>query len=201
VTALLLVRHASHALVGKALAGRSEGVRLDERGRRQADLLSQRLAAWSIAAVYTSPRERAVETATPVARRLGLALRVDSAFDEIDFGDWTGRTFSELAHDPAWPLWVDRRSVAQPPNGEHFADVQRRAVDGIDRLRARHPEETVAVFSHGDVIKSVLAHFLGMTLDHLERFDLAPASVSLVAAGDGWAQVKLINDTTAADAA
>ncbi|MDB5905304.1 MAG: hypothetical protein JWM26_4182 [Betaproteobacteria bacterium] len=200
MTTLLLVRHASHALVGKALAGRSEGVRLDERGRRQADLLSQRLAAWSITAVYTSPRERAAETATPLARRLGLDLRIDRAFDEIDFGDWTGKSFDELAHDPAWPLWVDRRSVAQPPNGERFADVQRRALEGIDRLRGKHADETIAIFSHGDVIKSMLAHFLGISLDHLERFDLAPASVSIVAAGDGWAQVKLINDTTAADA-
>jgi probable phosphoglycerate mutase len=200
VTTLLLIRHASHALVGKALAGRKDGVRLDGRGRRQADALAERLATTPIAAVYTSPRERAVETATPLAQRLALALRIDGAFDEIDFGEWTGKSFDELAREPAWPLWVDRRSVAQPPHGERFADVQRRALEGIERLRERHANETIAIYSHGDVIKSVLAHFLGVSLDHLERFDVAPASVSIVAAGAGWAQVRRINDTAAADA-
>jgi probable phosphomutase (TIGR03848 family) len=201
VTTLLLIRHASHALVGKALAGRMDGVRLDERGRRQADVLAERLATSEIQAIYTSPRERTVQTATPLAQRLGLELSMEAAFDEIDFGDWTGKTFAELAGEPSWPVWVDRRSVAQPPNGEPFVDVQRRALDGIHRLRAAHPEHTVAIFSHGDVIKSVLAHFLGIGLDHLERFDVAPASVSIVAAGDGWAQVKLINGSGEPDAA
>jgi probable phosphomutase (TIGR03848 family) len=201
VTTLLLIRHASHALVGKALAGRARGIRLDERGRTQAGVLAERLAASDIKAVYTSPRERAVETATPLAQRLALEVRVEAAFDEIDFGEWTGKTFAELAREPTWPSWVDRRSVAQPPNGERFADVQRRALEGIDRLRGQHADEAIAIFSHGDVIKSVLAHFLGISLDHLERFDVAPASVSIVAAGDGWAQVKLINGSGEPDPA
>jgi probable phosphomutase (TIGR03848 family) len=201
VTTLLLIRHASHALVGKALAGRAHGVRLDERGRRQAGVLAERLAASGIKAVYTSPRERAVETATPLAQRLALEVRIEAAFDEIDFGDWTGKTFAELAREPTWPLWVDRRSVAQPPSGERFADVQRRALGGIDRLRAQHADEAIAIFSHGDVIKSVLAHFLGISLDHLERFDVAPASVSILAAGDRWAQVKLVNGSGEPDPA
>jgi probable phosphoglycerate mutase len=195
VTTVLLIRHASHALVGKAVAGRRDDVRLDDTGRGQADALAQRLADSAISAVYTSPRERALQTAAPLAKRLGLTPAVDAAFDEIDFGDWTGKAFGELALDPGWPLWVDKRSIAQPPNGERFAAVQQRAVDGIQRLRAKHPDEKIAIYSHADVIKSVLAHVLHLSLDDLERFEVAPASISIVIAGGAWAQVKLINGT------
>jgi probable phosphomutase (TIGR03848 family) len=191
----LLVRHAHHGLVGKALAGRKPGIRLDAAGRAQADRLAQRLAELPIAAIYTSPQDRARETAAPLAAHVRLTPRIEPAIDEIEFGEWTGKTFAELASDAQWPVWVDRRSIAQPPNGERFEDVQKRAVEGIDRLRAAHREETVVLVSHGDVIKAILARSLKMSLDDLERFDIAPASVSVLAVGDNWSRVERLNDT------
>ena len=197
MTSVLLIRHASHDLVGKALAGRMSGLSINAAGEREAAALATRLSAATITAIYASPQQRARETALPLAQSLRLVLSVEAGFDEIDFGRWTGRSFAELALDPEWPTWVDRRSIAQPPDGERFADVQVRAVAAIERLRIAHPDETVAVVSHGDVIKAALASFLGSSLDDLERFDIAPASVSIIAVGDGWAQVKCINCLTA----
>ena len=195
MTRFLLVRHASHGLLGGALAGRLQGVALDERGRTEAKELAQRLAHLPIAAIYASPQHRARETAAPLAEKLGLDVRVESAIDEIDFGDWTGKRFDELESEPHWRAWVDTRSVAQPPNGERFVDVRQRMISGMQRLRAAHPDQTVALVSHGDVIKAALAHVMRISLDDLERFDLAPASVSVIAAGEGWARVELVNDS------
>ena len=195
MTRFLLIRHANHGLVGRALAGRAAGVRLNDEGRLQSERLAARLAECPIAAIYTSPQERARETAAPLAARLRIEPRVESAIDEIDFGDWTGKTFLELADDPHWPVWVRTRSVARPPGGEAFEAVCRRAVAGIERLRSAHADETLALISHADVIKAILATFLGISLDDLERFDVAPAAVSIVAVGEDWSRVELVNDT------
>jgi broad specificity phosphatase PhoE len=193
VTIFLLIRHASHDLLGKALAGRAPGIHLNALGQREAEHLALSLASAGISALYTSPSERARDTAAPVAQRLSLASRVNADIDEIDFGDWTGRSFSDLDGDPGWSMWVEQRSRARPPNGEAFADVQRRATMAMDHLRREHADQTIALFTHGDVIKAVLAHYLCMSLDDLERFDIAPASVSVIVAVNGWAQVKLVN--------
>jgi len=195
VTRLLLVRHANHGLVGKALAGRSDSVGLDAVGLGQARTLAQRLSGWDIAAIYTSPQRRAQETAAPLARRAGLEARIEAALDEVDFGDWSGKSFQSLAGDPHWAVWCERRGIAQPPNGERFADVQARIVGAVDRLATVHVDETIALVSHGDVIKAALAHVLGMSLDDLERFDVAPASVNIIAASGSWRRVELLNAT------
>jgi broad specificity phosphatase PhoE len=132
----------------------------------------------------------------PLARRLGLPIAVAPEFDEIDFGDWTGRAFDELQREQPqrWQAWVQRRGSATAPGGEAFAAVQQRALAGVQRLRRAHAGGSALVVSHGDVIKSVLAHFLGMSLDALESFTIDCASVSEVALGERWAQVKCVND-------
>src|ERR1044072_8874901 len=149
MTTFLLVRHASHDLHGKALAGRASGVVLNAQGRDEAAALAECLAKTRIDAIYTSPRERARETAAALVQRLNIAARVDYALDEIDFGAWTGRAFGELSGDPKWDEWVHRRSAACPPNGEAFIRVQPRVIAGMDRLFQEHPSQTLALFSHG----------------------------------------------------
>jgi broad specificity phosphatase PhoE len=193
VTTFLLVRHASHDLVGKALAGRASAVRLNGAGRREAQELSERLASVPPRALFVSPQMRALETAEPLARRLQLAPQVEAALDEIDFGRWTGRTFDELARDPLWPVWVERRGVAAPPEGEPFVQVQERIVRCLSRLQAEYSDAVIVLVSHGDVLKAALAHYLRMSLDDLECFDLRPASVSIVSAVGSWAQVRVVN--------
>ena len=192
---LLLVRHAAHDLAGRALAGRMPELSINEQGRVQAQTLASCLMAEDIAAIHSSPQPRARDTVAPLAQRLGLPVTIAPEFDEIDFGDWTGRSFDQVRdHDPAaWDQWVNRRSTARPPGGEAFVDVQRRALAGVERLRRSHPDQTLLVASHGDVIKAVLAGVLGLSLDHLERFDIGCASLSVLRAGVGWTQVERVN--------
>jgi broad specificity phosphatase PhoE len=197
VTAFVLVRHAAHDWLGRGLAGRMGDVSLNAQGWLQAEALVGRLDGRPLHAIYSSPQPRATQTVAPLAGRRRLKVQVLPAFDEIDFGQWTGREFATLEADPQWREWNERRGSAQPPAGEAFAQAQQRAVHGIEQLRVRHPERTVLVASHGDVIKAILATALGMSLDLLERFEIAPASISVLEAGEGWVQVKLVNSVQA----
>jgi broad specificity phosphatase PhoE len=186
VTRLLLVRHAAHDWLGRGLAGRLPGVGLNAQGRAQAHELAARLQT-GVDAICSSPQQRALETAAPVASRMALPVTVASEFDEIDFGDWAGRSFADLAALGApWQEWVERRSTAVPPGGEPFSRV-------AARLARQYPGQSVVVFSHCDVIKALLATCLGLSLDHLECFEVAPASLSIVVRQDDAWQVRLVN--------
>lgn len=194
MTIFLLVRHGAHDLLGKAMAGRAPGVALNELGRRQAEELVTRLGGHPLDAIYSSPQQRAQETAAPLAAHRGLPVAVEPAFDEVDFGQWTGWSFERLRQcGEPWRLWVERKSIACPPGGEPFARVAQRAMAGMDRLARVHPDGHVLMVSHGDVLKSLVASYLGVSLDHLQRFDIAPASLSVVVTGPDWFQVKLVN--------
>jgi probable phosphoglycerate mutase len=193
VTTFLLVRHAAHDWLGRGLAGRLGNVSLNAQGWLQAEALVGRLDGRPIHVIYSSPQPRATQTVAALAGRRRLKVQVMPAFDEIDFGQWTGREFATLEGDPQWRAWNEHRGSARVPGGEAFLDTQQRAVNGIEQLRLRHPERTVLVASHADVIKAIVATALGMSLDLLERFEIAPASVSVLEAGDGWVQLKLLN--------
>jgi broad specificity phosphatase PhoE len=194
VTTFLLVRHAAHDWLGRGIAGRLPGVNLNEEGRRQALALPGRLAGRRIEQVCCSPQPRTLQTAQPLAQQLGMPVRVLPGFDEIDFGDWMGRSFEHLcAAGEVWEQWVHHRSAATPPGGEPFAGVPLRAMAELRALQREFRDGELLVVSHGDVIKALLAHCLGLSLDHLERFEIAPASLSVLEMGEGWQQVKMVN--------
>jgi broad specificity phosphatase PhoE len=193
VTTFLLIRHATNDLVGNAIAGRLAGVHLNAAGRKEAQRLVERLADTAIAAIYASPRERAQETAAPLAAQRAIPVQTSANIDEVDFGEWTGRAFRDLESEPQWRVWVEQRSAAVIPDGERLVAVQQRFSRELERLALGHPEETIALVSHGEPIKTALAHVLALSLDHLDRFDIAPASVSVVVLHGAWAQVRLIN--------
>jgi broad specificity phosphatase PhoE len=194
VTTIVLVRHAAHDWLGRGLVGRLGGVSLNAQGWLQSEALVRRLEGWPLHAIYSSPQPRATQTVAALAGRRRLRVQVAPAFDEIDFGAWTGRSFDSLHPDPAWQAWNEYRSIGCPPGGEPFAQVRERAVGAMAQLVRRHPDRTVLVASHADVIKAVLATVLQMSLDHLERLDVAPASVSVVDAGEAWERVLLVNN-------
>jgi len=196
-TTLLLVRHGLNDYVGRALAGRTPGVHLNDEGHAQAGRLAARLASLPIAAVYSSPLERAVETAQPIAAARSLELHLCEAAMEIDFGEWTGRTIAELDGDPLWQRFNTERSTTRAPGGELMAEVQARMAGGIEAIRAAHPGETVLLVSHADAIRAALAHYAQVSLDAIGRFEIRPASVTTLRLWDGWTLVLGVNDTGA----
>src|SRR6059036_1326091 len=111
-------------MVEKTITGWLPGVHLNPSGVRQAGRLSERLAGAGIVAIYSSPLERAVETAQPLAGKLGLSVVQRRALGEIHFGDWTGRTLDQLDGDAEWRRFNSFRSSTQPPGGELMPEVQ-----------------------------------------------------------------------------
>ncbi|WP_434710391.1 histidine phosphatase family protein [Rhizobium sp. YTUHZ045] len=192
-----LVRHAAHDNVGNFLAGRAAGISLGESGRSQVQRLGERLRREDINEIYTSPRERTRETAVGIASACGLSLpQTDDALDEVNFGNWSGKTFEVLNDDPLWRRWNTTRSLVRTPGGETMLDVQTRIFGLIETLARRGNDRRLALVSHADVIKAAVSHVLGLPIDAWPRFDIAPASVTTVAIGDWGAKVMTLNEVT-----
>lgn len=191
---ILLIRHASHVELGKVLSGRRQDIALSPKGLEQAAIVADLLGVEPLAAVYSSPRERAWYTARAIADEHEQKPVTADWLDEIDFGDWTGKSFDALEGDPAWDEWNSSRSNARPPNGESMGEAVARAVAGLEQIAADHVERTVAAVSHCDIIRGVVAHYLGLPLDNLLRFDVDPASVSRLAVGPWGGRVMSVNE-------
>ncbi len=195
MTTFLLIRHGDTDAVDKVMAGTAPGWHLNERGKQQAEDLALRLANIPIRAIYTSPLERAIETAAPLAKSQGLVPRQVEALGEIRLGRWDGLTIDELAGREDWRRFNSFRSGVRAPGGEMMAETQLRMVQQLDCLRARHARETVAVVSHGDPLRAVLAWYLGIPLDLVQRFEVSPSSVSVLQVHDWGARVMCVNET------
>jgi probable phosphomutase (TIGR03848 family) len=191
-----LMRHATHAVLTTRFVARSPGIHLNEQGQREADDLALRLARIPFEAIYSSPLERAIETAAPLAKHCGFAVEVVDGLNEVDIGEWTGLTFEDLRAKPEWQQWTNNRSNFRPPGGELLLDTQARMIAAIEDLRRKH-EGDVALFSHGDPIKVAMAHYLGTHLDLFRRISIEPASVNIVEVSDGAPRVIRVNDTGA----
>jgi probable phosphoglycerate mutase len=192
-TTFHLIRHASYDQLGRALAGRTPGHSLNAAGEAEAELLAQKLATFPIIAVISSPLERAVQTATPIAERLGLEILIEPDLNEIDFGEWTGWKFDQLHLSPEWRAFNAFRSAVPVPGGETMAAAQARAVAAVLRLKSQHPDGELVAVSHGDVIKAVLTFFLGMPLDLFRRLEISPASRSIVSLGRADVRIDGVN--------
>ena len=178
MTTFLLVRHAVHATVDMILVGRMAGVGLCEEGYAQATRLADRLANTPVAAIQSSPRRRAHETAEAIAARADLPVEIAPELDEIDVGEWTGRSFDELRPDPDWIRWNTDRAHARPPGGESMQELQRRVIGLFNRLDLKHPDDAIVMVTHAEVIRAALLHYLGLSLDAFAAIEVRPASVS-----------------------
>ena len=194
-TNLLLVRHALNDWVGDKLAGWTPGVHLNDKGRGQAEALSQRLADQPIAGFYSSPLERSVETAQIIAAPHNLEVQIREGVGEVRYGEWTGQSIKELAEEDAWRVVQYVPSRARFPNGEAIREMQARAVSELDAIVAAHPKETVLVVSHADVLKAALAHYVGLHLDLFQRLVVNPASLSVVTFAPTGPRIVCLNDT------
>lgn len=198
MTTLLLIRHAVNDYVktGK-LAGRTPGVHLNEEGQAQAAALGARLAHKPLRAIYASPLERTLETAQAIAAHYpDLRIQPLDAMSEVDFGAWQGGEINKLVHLKMWPVIQTVPSRAYFPGGESVRQAQGRAVDALERLVQVHPRQMVAVVSHSDIIKLMLAYYLGMPIDLFQRIVIAPASISVVELDHARPMVVQINDTS-----
>jgi broad specificity phosphatase PhoE len=191
---LLLIRHAAHVELGRTLSGRRRDVALSQDGLQQAEIVADLLAVEPIAAVYSSPRERAWYTAREIADRLEQKVIAADGLDEVDFGKWTGLSFDALEGDPGWDEWNSARSIARPPGGESMCEAVERAVAAVSAIASEHRGQTVAAVSHCDIIRGLIAFYLGLPLDNLLRFDIDPASVSRLVIGDWGARVMSMNE-------
>jgi probable phosphomutase (TIGR03848 family) len=198
---VILVRHGrTTANATGLLAGRAVGIDLDQVGRDQAALTGDRLAVVPLVGVVSSPLERCRQTAQHILdRQAGTPCApVDPDLTECDYGQWQGRTLTELAKEDLWPMVQTQPSAVVFPEGESMASMQARAVAAIRRndaaFESEHgPEAVWAAVSHGDIIKSILADALGMHLDLFQRITVGPASVSIVHYGTSRPNVHATN--------
>lgn len=200
MTTLLLIRHGEtdYNRNGK-MAGRMPGVPLNEKGRKQAEAVATALAKAPIKTIYSSPIERAQETASYLSKTIGLEVRIAEGINETDIGEWTGRSVKQCARTKLWQTVIHKPSELTFPGGESFAGIQQRASAELRAIAERHPDELVACFTHADIIRLVVANFLEMPLDAFQRLGSDNCSITVVHFGkEGHVSVPKINQGVSA---
>lgn len=198
-TTVLLVRHGQNDWVGKnKLAGWTPGVHLNKHGRKQAKAVGKRLAnaQTKVDAIYASPLERTMETAELIAGYLNLPVSKCQGLGEVKYGDWTGKAIKKLAKLPSWSVVQFYPSNARFPKGESLYEMQARGVQQINQLVEKHPGQTLLLVSHADLIKSVVAHYLGVHLDLFQRIVVSPAAITTIVFTFMRPMVYTVNDTS-----
>jgi len=195
-TLVLLVRHGQTSTTGVILPGRAPGLHLADKGREEAADVAGRIARLPrVIAVYSSPLERAQETATPIATAAALRVTVEPGLLECDYGEWTGLALKDLRKKPEWKTVQRYPSGFRFPGGESFTEMQARMTGTLARLVAAHPGHTLVAVSHADPIKTAVAHALGTHLDLFQRIAVFTASVTAIAYGPAGPTVLAVNST------
>jgi broad specificity phosphatase PhoE len=148
-----------------------------------------------LSAVYSSPLERCVETVAPLAERQGLRIVLRQGLIEMEAGSWTNRSLAQLRRTKLWRQVLQAPSQFRFPNGEGFAEAQVRALEEMSRIAAAHPRGRVAVSTHGDIVRMLVAYYGGAHLDLFQRTIVDPAGVSVVVLDAGFPRILLVNDT------
>lgn len=192
---VLLIRHGENEYVKKGrMAGRLPDVHLNEKGFQQAQVLAEKFSSAPIKAIYSSPLDRAIETAEPLAKTLGLEILLRPGLVETDIGDWQGHTLKSVRRLKIWRTVQNAPSLMRFPGGESFADAQFRITREILEICTQHqPDELIACFSHADPIKLAVAYFLGLPLDNFQRLIVAPASITSLHIGENSSRLINLN--------
>jgi probable phosphomutase (TIGR03848 family) len=193
---LLLIRHGENEFVktGK-LPGHLPGIHLNERGQKQAQALGEALKDIPLKAIYSSPLERAMETAEPIATPHQLEIIQEPGLRDANVGKWEGKSLKVLRLTNAWKVVQHSPSRFQFPEGESFIDLQTRIANALESIVKKHnkPKDIVAVVFHADPIKLAVAHFLGLPLDHFQRLSCDTGSVSALYLGEMGANLIKLN--------
>lgn len=197
MTTIILVRHGENDWVKKhRLAGWIPDIHLNENGRKQAKAAAERLSHLPIKAIYTSPVTRCAETADYISQATGIKPVELEDIGEVRYGEWEGKKIKTLAQKPLWRVVQFFPSRMRFPKGETLRGVQSRAIDALETLCEQHPKDVIVVVSHADLIKLVVAHYLGVHIDLFQRIVISPASCSVLMLPPGGAGVRVlrIND-------
>jgi probable phosphoglycerate mutase len=178
---LLLIRHGDNDYLAKnKLPGHLPGIHLNKHGIAQAAELCKSLKDLPIKAIYSSPLERALETASPLARALGLKIQTRPGLTDLDVGDWEGRSWKVLGRTKMWKVIQNNPSQFQFPGGESFGQAQGRIVTALDAIASNHLDEMIAIVFHADPIKLAVAHYLGVPLDNFQRLTAQTGSITIL---------------------
>ena len=196
MTRVLLIRHGEndYTRTGK-LAGWTKGVHLNKIGQAQVKLLADHLGGFDIQHIYSSPLVRALETARPIASVKKLNVIKCNEIGEVRYGRWQGKSLKILRKQKLWEQVQRNPSICSFPDGESIRSVQYRAVEAVEKLVHRHSNECIVLVSHADVIKMILAHYLGLALDLYQRLIIQTASISEVVIASDYVSIVNINVT------
>ncbi|MCA1525439.1 histidine phosphatase family protein [Bradyrhizobium yuanmingense] len=187
-----LVRHGHHALLGRILCGRMKGVALDDLGCEEMARCAGTIAPRP-SLIQSSPQRRCMQSACILAAHFRLPVEIVPALDELDYGEWTGRSFDELAPDPRWSRWNGRRGTSRPPGGESMRSLQNRMVAHLEQLRGDRNLDAVVLVSHAEPIRAALLHYSRMPLDQFLSIEIDPASISTLRADRRGMKITGIN--------
>lgn len=172
-----LIRHGSIDAMRERLIGRTDAA-LNKHGRHEATLTAAACQRLGIGLVGSSPRRRARETAEIIAAALDCGIEVCDDFDEIDYGAWSGKSFAELAADPAWRRFNEDRDAAAIPGGESLDAVSARITSGLDAICARTCPGDIAVVTHAEIIRGALLLAHSRSWSSWSLYQPEPASIT-----------------------
>lgn len=178
MTSVLFVRHVEHVLQHEQLLGRTHDAPFTDSAYWQLSRLTKLLRHEAVTAVHSSPRRRAWETAESVAGPHHLTVELRGKLDELDYGDWSGCYFGDLADDPQWQRWNSKRGEACPPHGESMHALQERMLAYMAEVAEIYPRETLICVTHAEPIRALILHACGMRLDDFAGIEISPGSIT-----------------------
>jgi len=177
------------------MAGRLPGVHLNQRGQDQARALGEALKDVPLKAIYSSPLERALETASPIASARKLQIIQEPDLMDADIGKWQGKSWKVLSLTKVWKIVQHSPSRFRFPDGESFPEMQTRISGTLERIVKSHskPQDIVAVIFHADPIKLAVSHFLGLPLDNFQRLSCDTGSLTALYVSESGANLVKLN--------
>jgi probable phosphomutase (TIGR03848 family) len=181
--AVIFIRHGENEYVKKGrLAGRLPGIHLNDKGIQQAQQLADQLSQVKLSAVYSSPLERAMETAEPIAKAQNLEVVPRPGLLEVDYGEWQDKSLKQLRRRKLWKAVQETPSLVRFPRGESFTEAQSRIANEIKDLCSKHKtKEMIVCVCHSDMIKLAVAYFINLPLDQFQKMAVQPGSLTTLA--------------------
>ena len=190
----LLMRHGETEWNRQGRVMGRNPIELDQRGRAQVESAIPLARMVKPDLIVTSPLVRARQSAEIIARGLGGLEVVDEPqLEEVRYGSWEGMTYSDLIAAESYLKYREDPLGNPTPGGESLYQVQGRGVEAVNRVMAANQGRRVLFVSHGDIFRTVLCHFMGLSLEYFRRIRIDNAAFSAVQISDRFAELKFLN--------